>query len=146
MANYTGVTWQPDDEVTSTKLQQMCTNQDWLKENLILGDVYFVANNSGALLPTPFTVGSTKLLKIDAKVKPFNSQVETAWIDMDINIPPGYTNVPLCIPTVTDVHSRGYYVNLKRYNGLTSVTVRITQADHIAKVISGQVQCLFIGW
>lgn len=144
MANFTSVNWQPDDEVTSTKLQQMCSNLDWLKENMILGDAYFVGN--GDLTPSPFTIGSTKILRIDAKVKPFNSQVETAWMDMNIDIPPGYTNTPLCIPTVTDVHSRGYYVNLKRYNGLSSVTVRITQADHIAKVISGQVQCIFIGF
>lgn len=144
MANFTGVNWQPDDEVTSTKLQQMCTNTDWLKENLILGDAHFVGN--GDLLPTPFTKGSTKILRIDAKVKPFNSQVETAWMDVDVNLPPGYTNVPICIPSVTDVHGRGYYVNLKRYNGLSSVTLRITQADNIAKVISGQVQCIFVGF
>lgn len=144
MATYESVSWQNGDEVTSTKLDQMARNGDWLKDNLIFGDAIRVGN--GDLVPSPMTIGSSKIKRIDAKVKPFNSQVPVTYMDVDVNLPKGYTNPPIIIPAVSDVHGRGYGIVIARRNGNHSITFRIYQLDSIAKIISGMIHVLFVNY
>lgn len=144
MATYESVSWQSGDEVTSVKLDQMAKNGEWLKDNMIMGRA--IRSNNGDLTPSPLNTGSSPIKRIDAVVKPFNSGVSTAWMDIDVNIPSGYTNLPIVI------HSMGGDPNdyldsvIYRYNGTKSVTFRISQSDHIAKVLNGNIHVLFIGY
>lgn len=143
MASYKTVSWQEYDEVTSDKLDQMSQNDTWIKDNMILGDARRVKN--GDYSPNPLEVGVSRISRIDAVVKPFNSQVSTAWMDMDVNIPDGHTNIPIVIHSVGGDVNDGFSSQLISLS-LQRATFRITQLDHISKVLNGTIHVLFVGY
>lgn len=99
MPSYATVVWQPDDEVTSDKLQQMCQNTDWLKDRAILGNVTFQYGNLGQA-PFGRTPGTMQANREDGLYIPFDSQVPVSSWSVDIPYPVGYTVPPICVVTI----------------------------------------------
>lgn len=81
-SNYSYVTWQLDDEVTSTKLQQMSDNDQWIHDNMITGNITYLAN--GTITPDGRTVGTEQAEKVHGFYIQFNSEVPVTSLVVEI--------------------------------------------------------------
>jgi hypothetical protein len=96
MAVYTTVSWQPGDEVTSAKLQQMCQNEEWLKDNLIIGNSNFPANGNGDVA-SGRQPGIIAINKIEVVSFKYDSTIPRKWYDAQVRYPPTFTEPPITI-------------------------------------------------
>lgn len=101
MAQYATVTWQKGDEVTSQKLQQMASNEDWLKDNVILGNISYPQNNLGgvAMGRKNEMVRATRLEAINMV---FDSQAPAPFLDLEVPLPPVFTEAPVGVVSIAN--------------------------------------------
>lgn len=144
MAQYKSISWQHKEEVTSTKLEQMAQNTEWLKSNLILGDAHRVMN--GEYYPNPLEPGVSKITRLDSVIKPFNSGGPTAWMDLDITIPSGYSNLPIVLHSIGGPADEYLVSHLWAYRSATRLTFRIHSTKWESKILNGTLHVLLVGY
>lgn len=111
MAAYTTVSWQKGDEVTSTKLQQMAQNEQWLKDNAIVGNLNYIASALGAP-PAGRSLGIHTATRLEAIRVDYDSQVPVSGFIVKVNLPPVFTEPPI----IASSHSTiDFYTNCMLY-------------------------------
>jgi hypothetical protein len=84
--SFVQVNWQDDAEVTSEKLQQMATNEQWNNYFMISGQITFAVGNNGA--PSGRAIGIQKASRMEGIYIPFDSLTPTpAGWKVRINYP-----------------------------------------------------------
>lgn len=97
---YNTVAWAPDDEMTSQKLQQMCDNDTWLKENaLTVGRLEWHKGNEGQL-PVGRVVGTYNATTCVGLFYPFDSVTPVQHYDLRVQYPPLFTKPPIIVAMV----------------------------------------------
>ena len=84
MPTYASVSWQDGDEVTSAKLNQMAQNEQYLKDNIIIGN-------------TTINDATAQALKIEAIKVPFDSNTNVNVHTFRVNLPPVFTEPPVIV-------------------------------------------------
>ena len=84
MPTYASVSWQDGDEVTSAKLNQMAQNEQYLKDNIIIGN-------------TTINDATAQALKIEAIKTPFDSNTAVQVYNFRVNLPPVFTEPPVIV-------------------------------------------------
>jgi hypothetical protein len=145
MATYEYVTWQPDDEVTSTKLAQMANNEQWIHDNMLTGSVSYRAGGDG-VAPTGKTPGTHVADTVYGIYQNFNSLVATTSYTIKITYPPIFTEPPVIVATVANGNAASSFVCIiTRNSGTDYANVRIFRRDGAAVVISGGLNVMLIG-
>lgn len=94
MGQYTTVQWQAGDEVTSSKLQQMSQNSEWLKDNIILGNMNFPTNALGAV-SNGRSPGIDPIKRMEVIAIRYDSEVPKKYCDVTVKYPPVFTMHPV---------------------------------------------------
>jgi hypothetical protein len=84
MPTYASVSWQDGDEVTSAKLNQMAQNEQYLKDNIIIGN-------------TTINDTTNQALKIEGIRLDFDSQSAVQVYNFRVNLPPVFTEPPVIV-------------------------------------------------
>ena len=84
MPTYASVSWQDGDEVTSAKLNQMAQNEQYLKDNIIIGNTTINGSTSSAL-------------KIEAIRMEFDSNTAVQVYNFRVDLPPVFTEPPVIV-------------------------------------------------
>src|ERR1044072_8775335 len=108
MAVYTTVQWSAGDEVTSEKLNAMAQNEQYLKDNAIVGQIQYLAGAHGEVpfsRPTGQTITATKMCGLYV---PFSSEgVSVAYWEVFVNYPTNFFSFP---PIITATLAQGQRV------------------------------------
>jgi len=142
MGQYTTVTWQAGDEVTSTKLQQMCSNTEWLKDNIVLGNLNYIRNGDGNP-PNGREAGIEPIKRIEALAVKFDSDIPKLYHDFGINIPSVFTEPPLIIPALWNWQND--IINVIDGTRPTRATFRVQDIHGRTVRHQGEMHVLFIG-
>ncbi len=93
---FVSTSWQEADEVTSAKLQQMSANDDYFNENMIHGNLNFLAG-TGSVAPGSRTIGAVTGLRLEAVRYHFDSITTFQVYVLQIPIPPVFTVPPVVV-------------------------------------------------
>ena len=96
LGQYASVQWEAGDEVTSTKLNQMAENDDWLKDNMLTGEMRVPIGTLGQVA-IGRTRGVTQAKKLTIVTRWIDSQTPVKEIDLGFAIPPGFSQSPICL-------------------------------------------------
>lgn len=95
------VSWQPDDEVTSDKLQQMADNEQYCYDNQIAGYLTWRRNTSNANM-NGRAEGTEKYQKVYPIQVFFDSGAPAQTYNITVPYPNVFTKPPLLSVTVAD--------------------------------------------
>lgn len=95
MAQYATVNWQPGDEVTSLRLEQMAQNEEWLHDNALIGVINYQPSALGQ--PPSGRAPGLKVAKRVCAVRiDFDSQVPVSVHIVRIDLTNlGFTEAPV---------------------------------------------------
>jgi hypothetical protein len=94
MGQYTTVTWQHGDEAVTSKLEQMCQNEEWLHDNLIAGNVNYMLGAQGQP-PAGRSQGVVTANHIEAIRIDYDSLTAVSSITVKVQLPPVFTEAPV---------------------------------------------------
>jgi hypothetical protein len=143
MATYQSVSWQPGDELTSVKMQQMAQNDEWLKDNLIIGNVNFPRNGAGQVAAGR-TAGAFKAKRVEGIAYKFDSSINRRWYDFRVNFPSVYTKPPIIIHSVYSPFKE--LTSRVISGGKTNYAVfRVWDTGHRSLRLDGELDIILIG-
>jgi hypothetical protein len=140
---YSTVNWQPGDEVTSQKLQQMSNNSEWLKTNIIMGNLNFQRNALGQT-PHGRQPGTLPAKRMEAVAIKYNSQVPVPQYDFWVNFPPVFTQMPMVFLTNWTVWNNTV-ARILNIEGTRRVLVKVHDINFSAAKLEGDLHLLLVG-
>lgn len=146
MAQFATVTWTGAAEVTSNKLQQMSNNDEWLKENMILGDIAFLKNSIGKMGygREEGIVKPKKIMGVNIFV---DSQVPVSYTDVIVRYPVPFTTPPLVFVTPAFGPSMHVFVRVLDVSKSNQCTIRVNYGNTPStKHLMGELNVLAIGY
>lgn len=144
MASYSYVNWQPDDEVTSSKLKQMSDNSQHIFDQMITGDIK-VSTGFNGLLPSGRAVGTKVAKKIEGLHVPFDSLVPTARHTVEIPYNNIWTSPPIVVFTVKSFSNRDILGQIFFDQSLSKCTIQVFRRDLAAVQLVGSINAVAIG-
>jgi hypothetical protein len=141
MAQYTTVVWEEGDEVTSQKLGQMAQNEQYIKDNLIIGNANFVPNSIGT---TTRAAGIASVTKMEVLEIDYDSQVPAKYYDFTVRFPPVFTQPPVIFFSNYD-HDEDTVLRIYTKNGNTSAIFRVWNTSLLSRRHHGHVTVLLLG-
>lgn len=143
MAQYATVNWSDGDEVTSQKLNQMAQNEQWVKDNLIIGNANYVPNPQGKMVPGR-SKGITSVTKMEIVEVVYDSQVPVKYWDLTVNFPPVFTEQPTVFYSHLDTDEDAV-VRMTLQTGTKSAKFRVWNTDGLSKRKHGYLNLLLLG-
>jgi hypothetical protein len=144
MGTYTTVTWSPNDEVTSSKLQQMSDNDTWLKDNALIGRMVFPLNASLNKVAAGRSRGSVVGKRLEVIQYPFDSMTPTKEFEVRVPLQPVFTNAPIILVTPYSVFTR-VSVRILRQGQNKYVDFRISEIDSLSRRLVGELNIMAFG-
>lgn len=143
MGQYATVVWSEGDEVTSIKLEQMAQNEQWLKDNIIVGNMNWIPNALGAVTEgrEPGVVPATKLEVVEYR---YDSQVPVKYYDFTVKYPPVFTQPPVTLFSIYDP-SDDIVVRRRGSNRTDQGVFRLWDTRGLTKTFVGDITVLLIG-
>lgn len=149
MATFSTVVWQPDDEITSAKLQQMADNTQYIHDSSIQSPtVTYVASPSGAaggMRGRPAagtTVAATKLVGIFCT---YDSTAPLVDMEVIVPIPVGFTFAPIfSVAVATGTLQEIAYIS-QDYSPV-ELRVHLFYRDGVARNFDGALHIMALGY
>lgn len=143
MGQYATVTWSPGDEAVGQKFQQMAQNEEWLKENIIIGNLNFMANDIGEL-PDGRSPGAVSATKLEVVQYRFNSQVAVSEYEFRVNFPPSFTQPPVVLFSNQDLDDKSV-IRMVSQTGTEYANFKVWHTDGLSKLFVGMISIALIG-
>lgn len=143
MAQYTTVTWSPGDGAVGEKFAQMAQNEEWLKENIILGNVNYFPNALGEI-PDGRQNGAERAVKLEGVGFRYNSQTPTTEYRFTVPFPPVFTKPPLVVASNWDT-TDATFIRQVSQKGTESADFKVKQHDGLSRIMNGYIFLILMG-
>lgn len=141
---YQYVNWQPDDEVVSSKLKQMSDNEQWIADNMLVGNVTYLAN--GTILPEGRTVGTVKATKMQSFYIQFDSVTPVSSLVVEIPYPPIFTFAPIITFSIASGPGTEFCGVITTDVSTIKSRIKIFKRDGAAVQIIGRLNIICMGY
>lgn len=150
MAIFSTISWSPDDEITSSKLQQMADNSQWAHDNIMQTLMLWESGGGieSALVTnlrgrTPGTAQATKALMAFCT---FDTTVPVLEHEFQVDFPFGFFSVaPICVATCS-TGTLPIYPYISNDNYADHVIIKIRYIDGRTAMMDGVCNVWAVGY